>query len=296
MARDYAPLFNIEVPLPDCGVELIVSECHNVGQPAVDGVQDPLNAFRAATVLVNLSADPYARVVLRQVQHALRFCRTTAHVVGDGRYAEVLHSCFREHGIDFGAAVVFIDSSTGYSISEVQPMLDSLRDGAGTEAFRVVVVCEEPRRWRALRGVSGYVRGAGVTDANTAALVFVMMAVEMAPVTLSCLDFEDIGFQQDTPEEALVLVQAVWLRGSHQLVWADEVDLQIVRESSSVAAVPLIGEGSLAEVKQIADAVRACIGADASFFYDAPLEFDPASYLHGRIATVPMLCKQEGRR
>ena len=295
MARDYQPQFGIDSPINLNGkVQLIVSECHNVSPASERGSRLPDDQFRAANVLVNLSAEPLSRQALLPVRNALGFARTSVHFLDDAQCTDVLSRRFHGYSLDFATAVVYVDASASLAVHDVQKIVDSLRDGLGITALRLLVVCGEPSRWKSLRGISGFVRGAGDTGADTAALLFLMMAVEMAPRTLECLDFGDFEFASEHPDACPVLVEAAWVRATRQLIWASDADRDIVAASLAVMAFPLAGQIRLSEVRDISHALRSSMRPDAEMIYGAAVEFDPAGYLHGRIAAVPMLCTKHG--
>ncbi len=90
-------------------LQLIVAECHNVGEPADDQPPKPSNSFRAATVLVNLAGDARLHNAFRPLLHALSSCFTTIQNVRDRDIADALATRLHKCAIDFATVIVHVD-------------------------------------------------------------------------------------------------------------------------------------------------------------------------------------------
>jgi hypothetical protein len=297
MAKNYLSEFELcPAAWTEGAIDLMVVECHNLAASSSSSSTHHTDGFRAVTILANLSSDSEARSAFHLLRSALSFSRTTMHTIPTGSCAELIRARFVEHRLDFAIAVIFADTSVTTETIALQQLIDAMRQGVGTDSLPLLVVTGNAKPWRAIRGVSGYVHGVGSTGAGTAAIMFLMAASLMAPRTLSCMDFEDLGFIADSTDAAAILVEASWLKESNKLVWASDQDLAVVASSASVAALPLLGPASLAEVRQVANAVRAVQRSGAHFVYAAPDGLDPCAYLHSRIGMVPLLCQRQSQQ
>lgn len=291
MARYFIPsLTAAEVGAQSPGIEAILAECHHVAPSALDSTCDERNSFTAVTALINLSTAPGSRESFRPLRHALGFARTRSSNFASGDEASLVGWCTPQQRSDFGCVVIFVDSTTAMSPDQLQRLITRFSEGLLAEFTNVLVVCEEALRWKRLTGVSGYVRGAAATDAATAATLFLAMASDMAPDTITCLDFEDFGFKLDVPQAASVLAEAVWLRTDETLHYASRFDRAAVREANTVAMIPLMSNYKLTELRSLCSALRADLGPEGELRYAAPVNFDPFSFLHERVAAVVLLC------
>ena len=268
----------------------IAAECHHVPSASDGAPETEDGGFRALTALIALSTDARAGEATRPLRHALGFARTRSLDFDPDNLAAMIDWFAPAVPFDFANVVIFVDQTCDLPILDMQSIVSRLRGSLLSQFKRVLVVCDEPLRWVAVEGVSGFVVGAKTTDANCAAMLFLVLATDMAPQTLTCLDLEDAGFSADCPGSPSILAQAIWIKDNSELHYASPRDRQVVSEANTVVMVPLMPDMKLSEVHRICSLVRADASPRANFLYAAPEAFDPFEFLHSRFASIVLLC------
>ena len=282
-------------PMP-YGVEFYVTECENLAAPDSTPFGDPLEPFRACTVLVSFARSDAERAALLPLRHALAFGQTSSEVCDGADALQKLPKRLLERlkAADHGlvTAVIYAGAGGDSDAESVQAAADALRQCFGANLAALLVVAASSHRFVSVQGISGFVVGASGTDAETARSVFLCLAMLSAPKTLNGIDFEDLLPVLGSALAPTVLTNAVWLRnGEGRLVFASDAGASTVRCAARFVAVPLIeGPWGLAELRRFSKAIAAEATEATSgvvFAADGPIAPGLAP---AQISMVPILC------
>ncbi|MEO5696705.1 MAG: hypothetical protein ABIQ60_06160 [Burkholderiaceae bacterium] len=291
--RDMLPKFAADRPIPlDGGIEVLVLEHHHVEPHGADE-DGPVSShqLRALTLLVNFVEDAATRSTFRTLQGAFATANVTARVFKGPGHVDDLRRFLKSFSVDSIDAVLFPGVDAVVSPDAVGRVVEAL----STAAYGLLVlVGDDCRRWNALRGISGFVRGCPTTLPSTAASTLQLLAALSAPKTLTCLDHEDLAACLGSAQDPAVLVEAVWIGGTQKLAHASEADARAVSGASEISAHILGALLRLADVNAIMNAVRGNTQAMCNIHFAAPFDAIHAPSLHGRFAMVTMICKCPG--
>ena len=282
--------------MPD-GVEFYVTDCENVLPPESTPFSEPLEPFRACTVLVSFARSEAERAALLPLRHALTFGETSSAVCDGAEWLQKLPKRLSERlkAVDHGlvTAVIYAGSGDDSDSESVQAVADALRQCFKASLAAVLVVADtSSRQFISVTGISGFVVGAGGTNAETARSVFLCLAMLMAPWTLNGIDFFDLVPVFGTAVEPTVLSDALWLRDEDgRLDFTTAADARAIRCATRVVAIPLIdGPWSWSELRRFCEAVRGqAVDAQSKIFF-APNGAIAPTLFSARVSVVPILC------
>jgi hypothetical protein len=187
-------------------------------------------------------------------------------------------------------AVVHVAEDSRVTAAEVHALIASLNE-AGT--MTVLYVDEDPMRRRATALATGCVLGRTGASLQVAAILADMVhAGVQSPYSLACLDLEDLLSGIGTAEQPGRLVEALWLRDEHRLMFFDREDEDVVREASAVVAHPVLGAYRLEELRAMWRAVQQRLGhEEVGLVYSGPVHPFAATWASTRAVGVRLLCR-----
>ena len=289
MALHSTPLLIPEGPQPPIeGVEVYLTESHNVLN---GGVDEAPTSYRGMTVLVSFSADEYDWRALWPIRHALAFGQTS-HWTGTGwpdRLAERVSAGLPQ----FATAVVFVGTNADVVAETVQSAIDALHGQFASALAAVIVVSESCGGLASLRGVTGFVRGAGTTSGETARQVFLCLSVFLAPETLNGIDMVDFLPVLGPANAPTVVAEALWIReGKGHLVYPSSVDQQAIASAGWIVAMPFVRGGGWgwSELSRLQRALRETTDGSATSITFATNNAVAPGLLPTSIGWVPILC------
>lgn len=246
------------------------------------------DGWRPVMLLINFVDNPDARTTFSAVRHAFTSARCSSHVFdgGDG----VARLCRHLEGMTFDSAdaVIFAGADAYVSPHALQGIVDAV---PVSSRGLFALVGHDCRRWNSASGISGFVRGVSVTSPSTAMSVFLLLAALSAPHTATCLDHEDVLASLGTAERPAVLVEAIWLREQHQLVYLCTGDVLAIRQASVISCHLIAAGLRVAEMYAMMNAVRADADRECSIGYQAPVDALITPHLHCGIGLMPMICR-----
>ena len=289
MALYSVPLSGLEMPVGACAVEVYAAECRN-RMPSQPGDPDATeDDFRAAAVLVALSASEADRLTLWPLRHGLSFARCT--VIGGAEWPERLAETVADKAPEFVTAVVYVGSDTELVVETVQSAIDALHRQFGSVLAAVVTVAADSERFTMIAGATGFVRGATVTTAETALHMFLVLSTFMAPESLNGIDMVDLLPILGPAEAPTVLAVAMWLRaGDGRLVCTSLQDEQAVATAQRIVAAPLIHAWGWDSVRRFRLALRSVASAASSQVVFATNGALMLGILPPSVGLVPILC------
>ncbi len=274
------------------GVEVFLTECRNARD--ADSGDAHGGDFKSANVLVSLSADLTDRAVLRCLPHALTFGRTSTAVYDGAEWPERLRERLKLVEIDFGTATVYVGSGVDVVAETVQLVIDTLRDVFGAKLAVLVVVSAATDRVSDVLGASGFVRGVHVTNAETAQLVFLTLAMFGAPRTLNGIDVADLLPVLGPVDAPTMVAWALWLRdGEGKLVSASDADERTIKQARQIVTVPLIRGWTWAELNRFRRGLCSVADPEAETTVFAALDAIQPGLMPDQVTLVPILCRAQ---
>lgn len=264
------------------GVEAHIVEYHHIDP----GERN--DGWRPVTLLINFVDTPDARTTFGAARHAFTSARCSSHVFdGDDGVARL---CQHLEGMIFDSAdaVIFVGEDADVAPHALQEIVDAV---PANSRGLFVLVGHDCRRWNPASGISGFVRGVSLTSPATAMSVFLLLAALSAPHTVTCLDHEDVLASLGTAERPAVLVEAIWLREQHQLVYMETGDVLSIRQAPAISCHLIAAGLRVAEMFVMMRAVRADADWNCNINYQAPVDALITPYLHRGVALMPMICR-----
>ena len=264
------------------GVEVHIVEYHHI-DPG-----DRNDGWRPVTLLINFVDNPDARTTFSAVRHAFTSARCSSHIF-DGRDG-VARLCRHLEGITFDTAdaVFFAGEDADVAPHALQKIVYAV---PANSRGLFVLVGHDCRRWKPASGISGFVQGVSHTSPATAMSVFLLLAALSAPHTATCLDHEDVLASLGTAERPAVLVETIWLREQHQLVYPGTGDVLAIRQAAVISCHLIAASLRVTEMCAMMNAIRADADRDCSIGYQAPVDALITPYLHRGIGLMPMICR-----
>lgn len=190
---------------------------------------------------------------------------------------------------DWTAVVIALPSSSNGMAGSWQRLIDDLRR-TYRSLVHLVAVSTAPDQYAGLRGIDGWVTGEAGADAIIAAQLFTMLASLMSPETLCCIDDADVANCFGAHDRASRIVEAVWCRTQHEVVWLSRDAEQTVATSTAVVVFPLAASIMLAESAGIRQSFRAAAPSTASVLYSVSTDFITPAVLSQAIPVLA-LCR-----
>ncbi len=269
------------------GVEVHMLTYEPVGRLSIREGGDGWDGLPSATMLINFADESGSRSVFGALNQAFPSARCAGHVFGAGDPTADLSRVLGSERFATVDAVIFAGSAD-VAPPTLQAIVDVLRLAA---PGLVIMVGDDCLRWGAIRGISGFVKGAPATTAATVMASYSLVAALSAPHTLTCLDHEDVGATLGTATKPAVLVEAVWLREDCRLVYVRVADSKVIGRARAMTCHLVAVELRLTEIRSMVNTLRADAAADCDITYQAPVNAYLAPFFHPNIALMTIICK-----
>lgn len=223
--------------------------------------------WRTATTVVNFSDTPTARKTFGTLRSTFAAARYSVNVFSNPEGVGKLCGCLRIQQFGTADAVIYTAGNLAITSEAVQRVVDALRTmGPGL----VVVVDDNCARWRALTGVSGFVRGAESTSPATATAAAISLATLGAPETLVCADHEDVAMCLGSAQQPAVLAEGLWFRRLQRLEFLSAADGDFAKNADALAVNLCAASLRVDDFSSISGAVRAWCPSE-NLVFQAPL-------------------------
>ena len=153
-------------------------------------------------------------------------------------------------------------------------------------AFSAAVVIVDPQHKLLAIAIAS-----AATSAFAAASLSRFLAALRTPMKFTGLDPDDIVHSFGGASEPAVLVEGIYLGSDGKVKFSNEADAKLARTSTNVTA--FITATNMRFVGPAATTLRAALGPDCAFTFQASANPALAPFMRGRIALLQLICRND---